>query len=175
MSYLNNIVNNFLNKGKEVESRFARDLVQKMGGDVMVSTKYDDIKKHIDLYWRPKDMNKWCSFDVKGQKKTNRSDTNYSTTNTWLEIKNVNGGIGSLLGEEHYLAFEVTDRWLIARRKVLLEKLKENIIDKTIYNINPNADFKMYQRKERKDLIIRVPLTFIENFSSLIIPKNIDI
>lgn len=164
-------IQEFLLKGKKVESNFAKDLLTECGGEIKSSTKYEDISKHIDLWWKPIDKDKWVSFDVKGLRKNKRYNNDFSYENTWLEVKNTSGNPGSLLGEEIYMAFETKDKWIISRREVLLENLRGKIVDRIIYNFNPDEDFKMYQRKDRKDLIIRVPLSFIEENSCKIIKK----
>lgn len=171
MDDFKDIIQEFLLKGKKVESNFAKDLLTECGGEIKFSTKYEDISKHIDLWWKPLDKDKWVSFDVKGLRKNKRYNNDFSYENTWLEVKNTSGNPGSLLGEEIYMAFETKDKWIISRREVLLENLRKKIVDKIIYNFNPDEDFKMYQRKERKDLIIRVPLSFIEENSCKIIKK----
>lgn len=171
MDDFKDIIQEFLLKGKKVESNFAKDLLTECGGEIKFSTKYEDISKHIDLWWKPLDKDKWVSFDVKGLRKNKRYNNDFSYENTWLEVKNTSGNPGSLLGEEIYMAFETKDKWIISRREVLLENLREKIVDKIIYNFNPDEDFKMYQRKDRKDLIIRVPLSFIEENSCKIIKK----
>lgn len=171
MDDFKDIIQEFLLKGKKVESNFAKDLLTECGGEIKFSTKYEDISKHIDLWWKPIDKDKWFSFDVKGLRKNKRYNNDFSYENTWLEVKNTSGNPGSLLGEEIYMAFETKDKWIISRREVLLENLRGKIVDRIIYNFNPDEDFKMYQRKDRKDLIIRVPLSFIEENSCKIIKK----
>ena len=171
MDDFKDIIQEFLLKGKKVESNFAKDLLTECGGEIKSSTKYEDISKHIDLWWKPIDKDKWVSFDVKGLRKNKRYNNDFSYENTWLEVKNTSGNPGSLLGEEIYMAFETKDKWIISRREVLLENLRGKIVDRIIYNFNPDEDFKMYQRKDRKDLIIRVPLSFIEENSCKIIKK----
>ena len=171
MDKFNDIIQEFLIKGKKVESNFAKDLLTECGGEIKTSSKYEDISKHIDLWWKPLNKDKWVSFDVKGLRKNKRYNNDFSYENTWLEVKNTSGNPGSLLGEEIYMAFETKDNWIISKREILLENLRRKIIDKTIYNFNPGEDYKMYQRKDRKDLIIRVPLSFIEENSCKIIKK----
>ena len=171
MDNFKDIIQEFLSKGKKVERNFAKDLLTECGGEIKSSTKYEDISKHIDLWWKPLDKDKWVSFDVKGLRKNKRYNNDFSYENTWLEVKNTSGNPGSLLGEEIYMAFETKDKWIISRREVLLENLRGKIVDRIIYNFNPDEDFKMYQRKDRKDLIIRVPLSFIEENSCKIIKK----
>ena len=161
----------FLKEGKVTENRFANDLISNCGGEIIESSKQEDIKKHIDLWYISSD-NKKVSFDVKGLRKNERTDSNFSLENTWLEFKNVKGNPGSLMGEQDYIAFEGFDKWYITRRKVLYEKVCEKVVDKTIYNYNPKENYKLYQRKGRQDLIIRVPITFIIENSCKIINKT---
>ena len=44
--------------------------------------------------------------------------------------------------------------------------------DSTLYKYNPQQDFCYYQRSGRKDIITRVPITFIIDNARKIIPKN---
>ena len=172
MNDFSNVVKYYLAEGKKVESNFIKDLMTQLGGEVRFSSKNDDIYKHIDVYWKPIDKNKWFSFDVKGLRKNNRYDTNFSLETTWLEIKNVYGEPGSLKGQAHYIVFEHNKTWLIVNREKLLNELRKNVKDKTIYNVNPKTNFKMYQRKNRKDLIVRVPMSFIIENTNKIIEKT---
>lgn len=161
----------FLKEGKIVEKNFGNDLLIECGGEVKSATLNEDINKHIDVWWKPNNKDKWFSFDVKGLRKNNRKDNNFSFENTWLEVKNTSGNPGSLLGEQDYMVFETLDSWIISRRYILLEQLRLKISDKNIYRKNPNEDFKMYQRKNRNDLIVRVPMNFIIENSCKIIKK----
>lgn len=172
MNKYHDVIRVFLSEGKKVENNFANDLLNECGGEIKVASKYEDIIKHIDLWWKPNDKDKWVSFDVKGLRRDSRNSDSVSYENTWLEIKNTSGNPGSLLGEQIYLAFETKQYWIITRREHLLNELRKNIVDKTIYNINPYENFKMYQRKDRKDLIVRVPLSFIEVNSCKKIKKH---
>ena len=165
-----NITKEYYQSGKIAEESFCKDLMRSEGGIVMPSTKNDDINNHIDLFWIINE--KKCSFDVKGARKNSRSDNKVSYDTTWLEFKNVHGNDGSLLGREDYIAFELEDKWAITRRKKLLENLINLITDKQIYSYNPNENFKLYQRSGRQDLIVRVPVSFIEENSVKFITKN---
>lgn len=161
----------FLFEGKIIEKKFADDLIKNCGGTIIESSVKDDIKKHIDLWYVSSDNEK-VSFDVKGLRKNKRNDKSFSFENTWLELKNVKGENGSLMGKQDYIAFEHIDKWYITRRKVIYEKICEKILDKTVYDYNPNQDYKLYQRKGRKDLIVRVPMSFIIENSCKIINKT---
>jgi hypothetical protein len=168
----NEIIKEFFSIGKIVEGNFAKDLMASEGGVVFPSSRNDDVVNHIDLYWTKN--NKTCSFDVKGARKKRRSDTSVSYDATWLELKNIAGQDGSLCGKEDYIAFEMQTTWMIVRRKELLKNLLLKITDNTIYRVNPNEDFKLYQRKDRKDVIVRVPYVFIMDNTVKIISKTID-
>ena len=167
-----NTVNNFYKDGCIAENVFASDLMKSEGGCVCPSSQMDDINNHIDLFWS--DGKKKCSFDVKGARKKSRYDNEVSYDTTWLELKNVNGLEGSLLGKQDYIAFELKDQWAIVRRKQLLDATLKKLEDKTIYTTNPNEDFKLYQRSGRQDLIVRVPYEFIKSNTSKFIAKTLD-
>lgn len=162
----------FLNEGKEIEKKFATDLINNCGGKVIESSVQEDVKKHIDLWYVSPDNGKKSSFDVKGLRKNERVDNVVSTENTWLEFINVKGDNGSLMGEQDYIAFEGLDKWYITRRKELYEQVCKKIVDSTVYNYNPKENYKLYQRKGRKDLITRVPMSFIIENSCKIINKS---
>jgi hypothetical protein len=160
----------YFKDGKKSEGQFANDLVSSFGGVVAASTKEEDIKKHIDLYWTP-DGGKTCSFDVKGLRKNDRKDHEYSSDNTWIEFLNVHGEPGSLYGEEDYISFETDSDWLVVNRKNFAEAVKACIVDEKLYLENPNENFKLYRRKGREDIIMRIPISFVRRNSVKIIPK----
>ena len=163
-------VKKYYSLGQIAEQVFASDLVKSEGGDIIKPTQDEDINDHIDRFWE-KD-GKTCSFDVKGARKKSRQDNTVSYDTTWLEFKNVHGNNGSLLGRQNYIVFEMENKWAIVRRKQLLSAVTERIVDKTVYNQNPNENFKLYQRSGRKDLITRVPFSFIEENTVKYIMKN---
>lgn len=167
------MITEYLAKGKELEAQFSNALLLSEGGQLLSVSQNDDIKKHIDVRWHPVNKSKPCTFDVKGLKKNNRSDTNLSYNKTWLEFKNVNGEPGSLYGKQDYFAFELKDEWAIVRREELLKNTLNNIKDNTIYTVNPYQDFLYYQRNGRQDKIVRVPISFIIENARKIIPKII--
>lgn len=172
MSSFNNIIQQSLIIGKKVEERFCNDLLRCCSGEVMHSDATTDAISHIDVFWRDKKDDKWVSFDVKGLRKKNRSDNDVSVDTTWLELQNVNGHKGSLYGDANYLVFEGVDSWYIVRRQTLLNNLLNTIKDNTVYFKNPNEDFKYYQRKGRKDIIVRVPFSFIIKNTAKTIKKS---
>ena len=173
MLYNRSLLKQYVNAGKFVEECFSKDLLSDSGGEVKFATAKEDMQQHIDLFWRANNANKWASFDVKGMKKETRSDKNVSPHITWLELKNVNGDKGSLMGDANYMVFEAQDVWYLVRRQELLNKLLGKMVDNTIYEENPGADFKYYQRKNRKDLIVRVPFSFITDNAVKTVKKTL--
>lgn len=165
MAGIADIVKIFYNKGKIVEAKFANDLVFEDGGEILPSTEYEDTQKHIDLFWKYCDEKRKVGFDVKGARKRSRYDKDVNYDSTWLELQNVNGQPGSMYGEADYIVFEGRNNWLITNRKQLLEKLLIEISDDTIYTDNPRCFFKKYQRAKwgRKDIIVEVPVSFLED------------
>jgi hypothetical protein len=170
---LSNIVQEYYKAGKEKEAQFSETLILSEGGRLLPVTDKDDIKKHIDVRWLPSNKNKACTFDVKAAKRKSRYDSSISYSNTWLELRNVNGNPGSLYGEQDYFAFELEYDWVIVRRNELLNALQNNIKDNRVYTNNPQKDFKLYQRDGRQDLIVRVPMSFIINNSRKLIHKRV--
>lgn len=160
----------FLAEGKKKEDEFARCLIASCGGTVEPASRSEDIDGHIDLTWFPPKGRK-CTFDVKGARKNSRNDSDTSEDNTWVEIRSVKGWIGSLLGREDYVAFETEAQWLIARRQDLAEACISSIKENKIYTENPNENFLLYSRADRKDIIMRIPISLVEKISCRKIEK----
>lgn len=165
MAGVSDVVKEFFIKGKEVESRFANDLVSENGGEIVPATEYDDKQRHIDLFWKYSDDKRIVGFDVKGARKRSRYDSEVNYDSTWLELQTVTGKPGSLYGEADYLAFEGKTDWMVTNRKQLLQKLLSKIVDNTVYTDNPKCYFKKYQRAKwgRNDIIVEVPVSFLED------------
>lgn len=165
MAGIGDIVKEFYNKGKDVEAKFANDLVIENGGEIIPATDYDDTQRHIDLFWNYSSNKRIVGFDVKGARKRSRYDKEVNYDSTWLELQNVNGQPGSMYGEADYIVFEGKNNWLITNRKQLLDKLLTEISDDTLYTDNPKCYFKKYQRAKwgRNDIIVEVPVSFLED------------
>lgn len=165
MAGIADIVKIFYSNGKNVEAKFANDLVHEQGGEIIPSTEYEDAHKHIDLFWKYCEEKRKVGFDVKGARKRSRYDKEVNYDSTWLELQNVNGQPGSMYGEADYIVFEGKNNWLITNRKQLLDKLLTEISDDTLYTDNPKCYFKKYQRAKwgRNDIIVEVPVSFLED------------
>jgi hypothetical protein len=155
--------NSFFQKGKESELKFANKHLT----NVTMANKNQDMFEHWDVegICAVISLDK-LKFDVKGLKKTNRSDNQYQDENAWLEGTAVNGRKGWLKGMADYIVFERNNNWLVVNRKELLNftmsKLKENN-----YKIG-KGKYMIYTRLNRKDKITLVPFEDIKKLSSII-------
>jgi len=126
------------------------------------ATKKQDMHEHWDVKVTNPKTKKTYLVDVKGVRSKKRSSPpNYNIT--WLEYKNTYGNNGSLLGKADDIAFEQRDHFLICNRKDLINWLDAKITNKDlVYNVK-DADYRLYQRKDRKDQITRVSIQDIKN------------
>ena len=125
-------------QGNDAEKKF-KDLMELRGNICIKSSRSDDINKHIDFY-----VNQF-SVDVKG---------NRHLETIWLELKNVKGNKGWLEGEADYIVFDVVELksfCFFNTEKLFnyVKDIKEIAKDKKDYN-------KLYTRKERKDVLVKV-------------------
>jgi hypothetical protein len=152
----------FLQKGKQVELNFAN----KHLADFTLADKEEDIFEHWDVkgICAAISLNS-LKFDVKGLKKTNRSDTQYQDEDAWVEGTTVDGRKGWLKGKADYIVFERNNSWLLVEREELLNfttsKLKENNYK------TGKGKYMIYTRLNRKDKITLVPFKDIKTLSTV--------
>lgn len=158
---------NYYLQGLKKEEQFAKLLVNTFGGTIKHSSTQDDIYNHIDLIWTIN--NKDVYFDVKGLKKTNRSDTNVDDSIHWIEIQNVYGKLGWLYGKSDYIVFETLNNWLIVKRIDLITLIDNKVLNKSISNTKELYTF--YQRYRRNDIIVKVLTSDLRNIAKKIIQK----
>lgn len=158
-----------IERGFGVEDAFIQDWILQEGGTMRKASLTEDTQEHKDVFWNRGDGSREYSFDVKGGRKKSRQDENISWETTWLELQNVKGEPGSLYGKADYFAFETQNEWLIARRSQLLKELLKEMSGDTEIRTenskeNPLPCYKRYQRAQwgRKDIIVKVPIGFIE-------------
>lgn len=132
----------FLKKGKEKESDFLS-----LFNNAIEATEDDDINKHVDVLIT-------IGVDVKGLKKINRNDQETNEHIHWVELKNVLGKPGWLYGEADFFAFELKDYWVVVDKHDLQRFIADKCKDK-IKVVKPEL-YKLYQRKDRKDIITLV-------------------
>lgn len=148
----------FLKKGKEVESQFL-----KLFNDAYPASEEEDIKGHVDVKIA-------VGVDVKGLKRVNRSDQETNEHIHWIELKNVNSKKGWLYGDADFFSFEIQNYWIVVDKydlqKLIAEKCKGKI------RVAKPELYKLYQRKDRKDLITLVTSYDLCYISSKIIKKQ---
>lgn len=124
------------------------------------ATDHQDMFKHWDIKIQG------ITYDVKAARKISRSDAEVQYDYTWVELRNVRGLGGWLVGEAERIAFELQDEFLIVDRIALFEWITKNLkpeVGKGIY--------ERYQRQNRSDLITLVPMHDIRALNPLSIPK----
>ena len=116
--------------------------------NIKKSNSYQDRRLHIDYYINNK------GFDIKAKR---------HLETIWLEKKNVNGYDGWLLGEAHYIVFDILElnTFCIFKREDLYNHIKdvnEHTINKYEYN-------KIYTRSKwgKKDELIKVKYNDIKH------------
>lgn len=163
-------IQEFYEHGKTDEA-FVMSLLEKaIGGKAFPSTKSEDVKNHIDLWWdSPKGIR--VSMDVKGPHRSRRSDSGYDEAIHWVELANTSGDKGSLYGDADYIAFRGETRTVFVKRKKLLDHILERTDGVDVVYENPKGCYVPYQRKKwgRKDIIVKIPDSDIEQLSHFII------
>lgn len=133
----------FLAIGKEKEKEFCR-----LFKNAIRSTEEQDINEHWDVEITSK-------IDVKGLKKIKRSDEDVNENIHWLEIKGITGHLGSVYSEHvEYFAFETKKYWILVGKLELQKLISENVIKE--FCESPEI-YKLYQRKDRLDVLTLVP------------------
>ena len=118
---------------------------------------------HID-YWVKNKEGKAMGFDVKGRKKTSRSNKGYTDDWIWIEFVNVIGKKGWIKGKADFIAFELENTFLIVKRAELRELCKKLITDtKTRVTKASDAKYLLYTRKGRKDVVTQIKLSDIKD------------
>ena len=128
------------------EKRF-RDMCVSRNWNVSKASKHQDIYEHWDFKVQD------SLIDVKGLKRTSRSDNHFNHEEIWVEFQNVRGQKGWMRGKADYLAFEHENHFLIVSRQGLLDWCKSKITNKSFVSSPRDALYRLYHRKDRKDII----------------------
>jgi hypothetical protein len=157
----------FLKEGKLVELEFAK--LMEPFGPVTPATKEDDMYEHWDLVCTINGLQ--AKVDVKGLKKINREDAEPNENIHWIEIKNVKGNDGWAWGCANYFAFETNDYFIVVPKdplqKLVSEKCKLKEKGKGLY--------KLYTRRDRKDVMTLVKTIDLAFIAETIIKKTTEI
>lgn len=95
-------------------------------------------------------------FDVKGVKKSRRSDDMKDDSIHWVELLNVQGKEGWLYGKAKYIAFLTNTSILYVPRLELINLINTKIKNTSVKTSMPNECYVPYQRRDRMDLIVKV-------------------
>jgi hypothetical protein len=145
----------------KVETLFIASMLHSGGWQqVETATEHQDIFKHWDVKING------IRYDVKAAKKINRSDSAPQYDYTWVELRNVKGLGGWLVGEAEKIAFELQDEFLLVDRIALFELITTNL--QAIVGKGP---YERYQREDRSDLLTLVPVNDLRKIDSYSIPK----
>lgn len=142
-------------RGNEDERR-VYELCEAFGHEPRKTSGLDDSARHIDLTVVIE--GKRVGVDVKGARRVNRQDSNFSYWYTWLELRNRNGLRGSLFGEAEYLVIASPRGWLWCdRAEVCAECVLRYIEHSGVKDAN-----KAWLSKQRgHSVIILVPYTYL--------------
>lgn len=167
---LSETVRQFYLSGR-LDEDFVMDAVKHtLGGDVMRSTKDEDINQHIDFWWNSPKRG-WIGIDVKGISKSKRSDVSFDDSIHWLELQNVQGKDGWLKGKAEYIAFKTSSKIIFVKRDRLLSFALESIKDKEVVYDTPSECYVPYKRKKwgRDDLALKALNSDLEKLADFCI------
>lgn len=165
---LSNIVYDYYLKGR-LDEDFVMDAIKHtLGGNVKRADENTDINNHIDFWWESPKKG-WIGIDVKGLKKNDRNDNYFDDSIQWLELVNVNGNEGWLYGKAEYIAFRTNNKIIFNKRNKLLNFILDKTKQQAISSENPKDCYVLYQRKQRKDVIVKVPTKDIEDLADFAI------
>lgn len=139
-----------------------------LGGTCEKSTPKEDMRDHVDFWWNSPKKGR-IGVDVKGIKKKSRQDKEVDDTIHWIELLNVQGNPGWIYGKSTYIAFRTKKNILFVKTKLLQDFANNKVIGKEIVHVNPKDFYIPYQRFGRKDMIIKVPVTDLEELADFTI------
>lgn len=143
------------------ETLFMASMLMTGGWQVLrTATDHEDKFKHWDVEISG------VKYDIKSSKRINRSDELPQYDYVWVELRNVRGLGGWIVGEAEKIAFELEDTFLIVDRIALFELITANI--KPVVGKGP---YERYQRQDRSDLLTLVPVVDLHKIDSYSIPK----
>lgn len=159
-----------IKKGQETELKFLEKFPL-----VRRATKEEDIYEHWDVMVNiDGDVVK---VDVKGTKNDNRFDPYPNENIHWIEIQNADGNTGWLYGDSDLIAFETEDYFILVgtlKLRRFLER-KMGYTKNTIKEINPKHvkdPYTFFQRKDRKDILVKVKTIDLMHIKYKSVKKN---
>jgi len=156
-----------LESGLRAESEF-QILAESKGWRVAKSNRDQDIFEHWDFLITKGE--KCRRVEVKSAKKINRRDVSVQSEWFWVEFRGVRDE-GWLNGKADVIALErETEFWIV--RRTDLKKRAERLVDKLqTASSSAEAKYKLYQRKNRRDLISLIEFSKIEDLDKAVWEK----
>ena len=125
-----------LNKGADAEDRFENIALNHFGTVIRTKDKAD--KNHIDFYIHEKGQQ--YTVDVKSK----------CPVVGWvtIELQNCHGKPGWLYGNTDYIAFEMSEGFILVWLNDIIPIVKEKVDMNTYVNCHADAKYKLYSRKK---------------------------
>ena len=175
----------YITEAKKDEDEAAKVIVNTFGGKCYHTTPEIDVKCHTDLIWETPNGT-LCSIDKKAPKKVTRKDNKTSKDAEWFEVQNVNGHPGSATPMDRnlakyginvatkydYIMQETENGYLFLQRYKLFKLIKENTDLEHPVRKNPKKPYIAYQRENREDIIVLVPIEDLERIKHFSISKD---
>ena len=158
--------------GTAAEERFMKAFVKTFpDSEVKASTVFDNKNRHIDVICKL--GNSTVTFDVKAEKKVNRSDSTASTEYTWVELLNNFGRPGWAYGKEKYLAFEWGNEFIIVEREKMLDMVNNRKLPEIKTENKDLPAYSQYQRAKygNKDVCVLTPIADLREIAKFILKK----
>jgi len=145
--------------GQKGEDLFVELIEKKKHITVVKATWKENVYDHIDYTLIGNDYK--ITVDVKAMKRTGRWDGKPQDKIIWLEIKNVSGKNGWLLGKANCISFQCEDGFLCVARKKLVKLCEKLVGLSTKEMILENCKSKkgmytLYTRNGRKDILTMI-------------------
>lgn len=146
--------------GEKSEHRFGKYVVEHYGGSVEYHNgSRKDRVDGIDITWT-KDNGSKVTFQIKSKQPAR----DLLIPCEWVELKNIYGGDGWLYKKAQFVVFEYETHWLSIYRETLVKIVEEFTKG---HSEGGKAEIgSLYRRKENKDLLTRIPIAVIEQFST---------
>jgi hypothetical protein len=134
-----------------------RSIAKVRGMGIEKTSFEEDMYDHIDYYLTYKGIR--FPIDIKSSKRTltfSGDSKDLMEEWVWIELKNVAGRLGWLYGKAVYIAYIFNNSmWLINRQKLvdfIAKRVTKTFVSKE------EAGYKLYQRRDRKDVLTLVKL-----------------
>lgn len=119
---------------------------------VVEANEDQDKKEHWDIEGEIDEER--LKIDVKSMKRQNMYDPLPDERFHWVEFQNVRGDIGWLYGKADAFAFEIEDYFILVRKSALQKFMETKTNGKVLEK--SKDPYTLYQRKGRKDIVVKV-------------------